>query len=683
MSTATTSRSQVDVSQTTPDSALAERASGRIVDPPVIARISKRIFEDFGPYRVTLQFLAITVLSFTLLRTWLFFEFALWRTLGAVEVVRVFLVGLRFDLLAGLCFVLPQALIVTLVSNRALMSSRISRLMLQTGIVLGFLLLPFLGIAEYLFFDEFQSRFNYIAFEYLVYPTEVCCNIWQSYPLVPLFGSVFAVGGGLSWGLWKRFHRQFDRPMAWTRRYGILAGILAAGGGLWLTTGMRDTKISENRVANEIASNGWYSFAYYAWTCRFDYKDFYLTIDEEQGYERVRKRIGEPTDERHPHSTNPFDRTVHTGRSQRDWNVVIVLEESLGSDFIGTLGDDRRLTPQFDELTKQGILFDNFYATGNRTARALEAVLASFPPIPTESILKRDHSQRVYTLARALEQRGYNRLFMTGGTGLFDGMRSFMTANGFDRFVEQKNYENPVFDNAWGVSDEDLFHRALTEFDKLHADGKPFFSVLLTVSNHRPYTFPEGRIQEPQGSRRHAVRYADWALGNFFRRARRHAFYKKTLFVVMGDHGARVYGSQLFPIKSYRVPVLAILPHGERAGTRCHTLGCSMDVAPIIMGLLGGSYRSVFLGRDTLSIAPETAYAVMQHNHNLALLDARNRMCVLGAQQTAQGFQLDRNSWDLKDGGWPDADFLQDTIGFFQSGDSLYYSDLWYPGPLP
>src|SRR5690606_36020137 len=113
------------------------------------------------------------------------------------------------------------------------------------------------------------------------------------------------------------------------------------------------------------------------------------------------------------------------------------------------------------------------------TARALEAVLTAMPPIPTESILKRNHSDRVFTLAHVLEERGYERLFITAGRGLFDGVRAFMSKNGFNQFLEQADFANPVFTNAWGVSDEDLFDRALEELTRLDRGKKPFFATLL------------------------------------------------------------------------------------------------------------------------------------------------------------------------------------------------------------
>jgi len=631
-----------------------------------------------GRYSVLAIIFAITVSYLLLLRTVMVVTYADLEKLSLWQGLSLFFVGIQFDVLVALCLIVPQLLHITVVSNRKV-KGKTSRLLLDAAWIIAFLFLPFLCIAEFIFFDEFQSRLNYIAFEYIVYPTEVCCNIWQSYPLIELLATVSLLGGSLWFLLRKHFHQKIATPMSWKRRYGFLVACLTSIMVLWATTSAESRQVSRDRVANECTWNGLYSFVYYAWTCRFDFNKNYVTLESSELNQRLRKQIVGDHDELKQGSKNPVDRIVGTQRPQQDFNVVLILEESLGSDFIGALGDDRKLTPNFDALTRKGILFDNFYATGNRTARALEAVLTSMPPIPTESILKRDHSDRVFTLANVLAKRGYERLFMTGGRGLFDGVRSFMKSNGFNRFVEQADFKDPIFANAWGVSDEDLFRKGLSELDSLHKTGRPFFATLLTVSNHRPYTYPEGRIPDTEQSRQNAVKYADWALGYFFREAQRHEFYRNTIFVVMGDHGARVSGSQLFPMSSYRVPVLMIQPEGKDQGTRCSTLACSLDIAPTIMGRLGSDYRSVFFGYDALQADPHQGRAVMQHNHDVALLDAQNRMVVLGFGKSAESFKLDRATHQLDQQLIPDKEMQHNATSYFQAAYELYYSDRWFP----
>lgn len=633
-------------------------------------------------FRILAEMVLIYLLGFLLTRVVLLFWFVDWRSLGLRELVRLFAAGACFDLLIALLGVQVQLWHFTWCRNRWL-KSRPSRWFMEFCWLIALGCVPLLGIIEFLFFTEFDGRLNYIAFEYLVYPTEVCCNIWQSFPVVELSSFVLLFTGGLWWALRGRFQRMLENQMPLRQRVRVFGAVQLLIAGLWFCCGMSTMNVSGNRTANECAGNGAYSFLYHAWTCQFDYEQFYWTIRPELAEAEVRKHVIMEVDQRHPDSRNPLDRTVRQAEPRRDWNVVIVLEESLGSDFIGALGDDRGLTPHLDKLATEGILFDNFYATGNRTARALEAVTTSLPPIPTESILKRDHSQHVYTLANVLADRGYNRLFMTAGRGMFDGVKSFMASNGFNRFVEQADFIQPEFVNAWGVSDEDLFNRALTELDALHDEGQPFLACLLTVSNHRPFTYPDGRIDRPSSeqSRENAVKYADWSIGQFFNKAGNHAWKKNTLFVVMGDHGARVYGSQLFPMKSYRVPVLMLRPDEVGQGTRCSTMACSLDIAPTVMGLLGGDYRSVFFGRDALHLPPEEGYALMQHNHDVALLTADQKLVVLDARRQAWLYSVAPDSFALSPESVPNKQRVQTTAAYFQTAYRLYCNERLFPTP--
>jgi phosphoglycerol transferase MdoB-like AlkP superfamily enzyme len=214
-------------------------------------------------------------------------------------------------------------------------------------------------------------------------------------------------------------------------------------------------------------------------------------------------------------------------------------------------------------LHRQGVLFTQAFATGNRTIRAIEATTSSLPPLPGAPIVQRRGAKDLFTLPGSARREGYQTLFVYGGRALFDGMGPYLAANGMQRIVEQSDFPPGEFSTAWGVSDQaDPRPRSLTEMENMEATGKPFFTMILSVSNHRPYSYPPGTIEPLPGLKRrqNVVRYADWAIGRFFRAAREKSFYDHTLFVVMGDHGARVYGAATIPLASYQVPILMIAP---------------------------------------------------------------------------------------------------------------------------
>jgi phosphoglycerol transferase MdoB-like AlkP superfamily enzyme len=322
------------------------------------------------------------------------------------------------------------------------------------------------------------------------------------------------------------------------------------------------------------------------------------------------------------------------------------------------------------------MLFTNMYASGNRTVRGFEGVLSSFPPLPGDSIVKRDRSEDVETIARILKRDGYSTIFLYGGRGLFDGMRSFAMSNGYDKFVEQKHFENPTFTTIWGVCNEDLYDRSIQEFRTLEASGRPFFATVLSVSNHKPYTYPKGRIPEDpdKRTRENAVKYTDYALGRYFKMLKNESFYSKTIFVVVADHGARVYGSQDIPIFSYEIPLLIIGPAVVTQPCQFPQLGCSLDVAPTILGLLGRPYQTMFFGRDLLNSSPDGGRVLINHNRDIGMF-RDDRMVVLGINKMVEFYHGNPKREELRRVKDPDATDLElerDATAIYQVADDLY-----------
>ena len=278
-----------------------------------------------------------------------------------------------------------------------------------------------------------------------------------------------------------------------------------------------------------------------------------------------------------------------------------------------------------------------------------------------------------------LKRDGYDTVFFYGGRGLFDGMRSFAVRNGYDRFVEQKDFPNPQFTTIWGVADEEVFLRANDEFRQLASTGKPFFGTILSVSNHKPYTYPVGRIPEdPNEHRReHAVKYSDFALGEFFRAAKKESYWTNTIFVVIADHGARVYGSQSIPIHSYEIPWVILGPAAVKTPDRIGHLGNSLDVAPTILGLLGRPYETMFFGRDLFNDTPNNSRAVLNHNRSIGLY-RNEKLVVLGLKQGVEFYAGDPKHENIQPVAAPDATDLEqekDTIALFQVADDLYMNE--------
>jgi phosphoglycerol transferase MdoB-like AlkP superfamily enzyme len=534
----------------------------------------------------------------------------------------------------------------------------------------------FVGVIEWYFFAEFDGRFNFVAVDYLVYPTEVVDNIRESYPLGPAIALPLLIAFGAAWVGRHSFRRAWTTPAKPAQRLAVAAVFLAILAGLTFWVRPTFSRVSSDRVLNEVAANGPYSFFQALLGHDAPYEGLYATRPAAQVFARLPRLLGaQPPLPKVAHDTF---RLVRSDRPQRRLNVVVVLEESLGSEFIGTLtGRQPSLTPEFDALSRRGTLLTHAFSTGNRTIRAIEATTASLPPLPGASIVRRAASRELFTLPGLLRDRGYQTSFIYGGRAIFDGMSEYLAQNGVDRIIDQGAMPAGAFTTAWGVADETIFDRALEEMDAMSAGGKPFYSLVLTVSNHRPYEFPQDQVKPLPGLRRreNVVRYADYALGRFMRQAREHGFAENTIFVLMGDHGARVYGAAEIPLASYEVPILIVGP-GIEPGARLDTITSSLDIPPTVLAAMGFDYESLFFGHDVLHLPPAEGRALMGHNSEIALMRG-GRMAVLGLHEQTRVYDVDVATGAMTALVTLDAEarrLIEDAIAYYDGADTVYRS---------
>jgi phosphoglycerol transferase MdoB-like AlkP superfamily enzyme len=595
---------------------------------------------------------------------------------GRGDVLRAMAAGALLDLQAALWLAAPLVLVLTFLPRRWL-AKRGLRTGLALSLAAAFGLALFVAAAEFFFFQEFDGRFNFVAVDYLLFPTEVVGNIWQSYHTGLVLGGI-ALVSAIAFAAFRKLLRPGGPRRDRGIRLAVPAGYAAALALVTFALPGDFSRVSSDRVANELAGNGYRSFWLALRGQDAPYEGLYRTNSADVVFRRLHRLLAEPATDVTSFASGTTLRHIRSLREPRRSNVVLVLEESLGTEFVGAFHPERResRTPELDALIPQGTLLTRAYSTGNRTIRALEATTASLPPLPGISIVRRERSRGLFTLPELLRARGYRTLFVYGGRAVFDGMGRYMKANGVERVVELADFPKKTFRTAWGVCDEAIFDRALAEMDAIHATGAPFYTIILTVSNHRPYLYPTGRIAADPAEqwRGNAVRYADFALGRFIAEAHRHAFFDDTVFVLMGDHGPRVYGSAEIPMPSYEIPILFYAPKIVAPGARVATIASAMDVPPTVLGLLGVDYDSKFFGRDVLNLPPAEGRAPMTHNNEVALLDGVN-LATLGLHRGAAVYRYDRKQETLA----PDRDppeltnaHVEDAIAYFDGADKLY-----------
>ena len=593
-------------------------------------------------------------------------------------------VGLVYDLLVTLWLCAPVLLLTVILPGPAFRGP-LARVGRGALLVVGGYAAFFIAVVETAFFAEFNGRFGVIVVDALASPNELGSDIWDTYPTGRIIVGVALAVAIVLWatrGLWARCEGTAAsvQRRAWVLLpYALVLALLSAR----VDPGLM--RVSEDRAVNQVAGNGYYTLwmAYRARNASFE--RVYATMADSLVDARLDQLLREPASGGAPFVRGSVERHIGAGGPVRRHNVVVILEESLGSGFVGSIHPEGpRATPSFDALIAGGTVFTRAFSTGTRTVRAIEAVCTSLPPLPGLPIIRRPASVGMATLPAILRDRGYATEFLYSGRASFDGMDTFLRSNGVDRIVDQADLPSRAFHTAWGVADEVLFDRALFEMDSLSQAGRPFFALLLTVSNHPPYSYPAGRIAADPAEHRqeNAVRYADWALGRFIAQARTRPYFDNTLFVVLGDHGPHVYGPAEIPLPGYEVPILLYAPAIMPAGRRIQTITSSMDVAPTILGVLNESYASRFFGQDALRATEASGRALMIQNNELALLRG-GRMAVLGPRRMETVYTLDQVTGSEQRRTILDATdrrLVQDAISYYAGADRMYRAGrLAYP----
>jgi phosphoglycerol transferase MdoB-like AlkP superfamily enzyme len=588
--------------------------------------------------------------------------------------LQIFVLGLWFDLAAAIFAVTPLVLWL------AFAPGRLARSWLYRGITLAAFFaacfgLLVLAVAEWLFWEEFGARFNFIAVDYLLYTHEVIGNIWESYPVGRILVVLALAAGAATVLLARRLWHATAAPLGWRA---ALAALLVQGllVGCALRFADSDQKnFSAQDSANELAGNGLFEFFAALRRNELSFERYYASLPLEEALGTVRAAF--PQADWIEPDKGGVERPVTASGPAKRLNVVLVSIESLGAEFLGAYGDPRGLTPHLDALARKSLWFSNAYATGNRTVRGLEALSLSLPPTPGQSIVRRPNNDVLFSLGSVFEDNGYAALFAYGGYGYFDNMNAFFDANDY-RSIDRRSIpaQDIEFENIWGVADEHLYDHVLQEIDREKAaqPQRPVFVHIMTTSNHRPYTYPPGRIDIPSGTgRAGAVKYTDHAIGHLLQGARRRDWFKDTVFVITADHGASARGSSRIPVDKYRIPVFVYSPAHVPA-RRVDRLMSQIDIAPTLLGLLDFSYYTKFLGHDLLHSPPGSDRAFVANYQTLGYLKG-DRLLVLQPKRKVEEFR--REGERLVAARGVDPALAREGIAFYQVASHLFRNGLY------
>ncbi|MBE3659671.1 hypothetical protein BOO91_01745 [Vibrio navarrensis] len=598
---------------------------------------------NLGPLHPILAFSAVALGILSTSRVLL----AVWqadRVSAAEGWLNLIVQGIRVDIATlSWLFILP-ALLAALFPVQGIFG-KIWRTLLRLWLVAGLWILVYMELATPPFIMEYDLRPNRLFVEYLIYPKEVFSMLWSGYKLelfIGLIGSVATLWFGWKWSGKVTAQTQ---QVKWRWRPVLAVAVVILGVlGARSSLGHRPLNpamvvFSSDPLVNDLVLNSAYSvfFAVNNMKSERSAAQFYGKMDTDRVIDLVKQSSAKENYLPGSLPTLNFNPATHQGTKK---NLVILLQESLGSRFVGGLGG-LPLTPNLDQLLKEGWSFTQMYATGTRSVRGIEAVTTGFPPTPSRAVVKLSKSQTgFFTIADLLQKQGYHTQFIYGGEAHFDNMKSFFLGNGFEQIVDEPQYDNPEFKGSWGVSDEDLYTKADQEFTRLNQQGKPFFSLVFTSSNHSPFEYPAGKIEPYDAqfnTRNNTVKYSDYALGTFFDKAKKSDYWDNTVFIIIADHDARVYGSQLVPVEHFHIPALIL--GKDIAPREDDRLANNLDMPPTLLSLIGVDATTPMIGRDlTKPLAREDERAMMQFDKNFGYL-TRDSLVVFSPGEKVSTYQ--------------------------------------------
>lgn len=576
----------------------------------------------------------------------------------------------------GLAFVGIKTLLFGLMLFLPKLRSKIRLILFSITVFIFVLLIIQNAVSEFFFWNEFGVRYNFIAVDYLIYTTTVIGNILESYPVIPLFSVIGIVSLLVTYFIVKRsknFIYSIPKFNDKLKNFGIYIVLFLIS--LVAIPILAKQQNSQNTFANNLQANGVYNF-YLAFTnSELDYKTYYKTLPDNEAFSILENQIPGIKDDSTQRLVTSESQEIHK-------NVVLITIESYSASFMNEYGGKDNITPFLDSLATQSLQFTNLYAVGNRTVRGLEAVTLCLPPMAGESVLKRKDNKSKYSTGSLFKERNYSVKFMYGGDSYFDNMGDFFSGNGYD-IVDKKSFkpEEISFANIWGVCDDDMYKKAVNVMNEESKANKSFFNHIMTVSNHRPFTYPDGKIDiaSDKKSRKGGVKYTDYALRNFFKMAEKQPWFKNTVFVILADHCASSSGKTELPVEKYRIPAMIYSP-GFITPSRNNTLMSQIDVMPTLFSLLNFKYESKFYGQNVFSkdYKPRALIATYQ---DLGLIKD-DVLTIISPVKKVKQFKLLLKDNHLSDGKipilydekimkQPRVDLINETISYYQTAAKI------------
>ena len=568
-------------------------------------------------FALNAYFLFWLVFFFAARLLFLLAEFSNSSELGLKVLAGTFTHGIKLDVSAiAYVMVLPMLILIPSIWIRGEWFRHFVRIYTWLMLLVSSLII----VGDSVLYSYWGFRMDYTPLLYLDDPGDAAASV-TALQIAGFAITVILLTAGFGW-LYKRFiDRIFSDPCILSSRFPntlvfmILFGmlIIPIRGGFGLAPINAGTVyFSDNMFANHSAVNVVWNVGS-SWFNRKPSVNPYSFGDLKQSV-AIRDSLARQTDS--------VVKVLNTKRP----NILIVIMESFGNYLVGSLGGDSTTTPNLNRLSKEGILFTNFYASGNRTDKALPAILSGYPAQPAVSIIKEPRkTQSLTSLVKILSEEGYTSSFWYGGDINFANINSYLISTGFRQIISKDHFSTDDYNSKWGVHDHVLFN---TLRDSMAVPEEPFFRVVLTLSSHEPFDVPMEPVFEGKDDYtkfRNSVYYTDKSIGSFIDWAKTSAWWDNTLVVLMADHcRLSAPDDRVFSENVFRIPMLWLGGAVKYPGTRIDKIGSQVDFPLILLDQmkLGGKFP---FSKDILS-EESGAFAFYVYNEGFGFITDSSKL---------------------------------------------------------
>lgn len=489
------------------------------------------------------------------------------------------------------------------------------------------LLVPILfGILiDMILYSHWGARLDSAPLVYLTQPDVIfrSSSIWQIATVLIVYVVVFILSiWGLNWFAMPNLKRSTGQKWlnipVWLFVGGLLIIPMRGGIGLApINTGA--AYFSDNIYANHVAINPIFNFAY-SMKSYGKVKEAYNFLPNDEANRIVSDLLVTQGNRRVLNTTKP--------------NVVVIMLESFSAKAIGILGGRKDVTPNLEKIAKEGILFNNFYSTSDRSDKGMVGVISGYPVQPSVSIIKfPQKTQSLPFISKTLMDNGYSSSFFYGGDIGFANMISYVSNGGFQEVVSMDDFPKSQYNAKWGVHDEYMLDNLLENID--NSKG-PFFKFLFTLSSHEPFDVPMETVIY-DNDYLNSVNYTDRCLGHFWETAKQRPWFKNTLFIFVADHGVRMIDNlPSTDPERYHIPMIWA---GGALALSNHTVtkyGSQADIPATLLSQLNISSKPYRFSKNLLA-STGTGFAFFDYNDGFGFVSQKRKQVY---DNTSQSFYL-------------------------------------------